>query len=237
VISDVSGTRRTARNIAALCLFGLVSGCSLVHFPGRTVFVSSYEPSNVYREEPILPPEIKRVAILPLSIGDSTTELEFGRDTLGPVLAGELVRSRQFETVLVSPEQLRRLMGAGQWSGSDRFAEDYFAKLGSELGVQGVILPELTQYRAHEPLAIGWRVKLVDAVDPRVIWAVDEVFDARVPSVAAAARRYAEGHPDTSRSVADDRAVLQSPRRFARYTVNAVVGTLPSRAEGEGLKK
>jgi hypothetical protein len=83
---------------------------------------------------------------------------------------------------------------------------------------------------------VGWRLKLVDAAEPRVIWAVDEVFDARVPSVAAAARRYANGHPDAAPSLANDRAVLQSPRRFARYTANAVVATLPLREQPEELK-
>jgi hypothetical protein len=198
--------------------------------------VASYQPSNVYYEGKALPPEIKRVAILPLATGESTSDLEFGRDTLASVLMGELVRSRQFETVLVSAEQLLRITGAGRWNASDRLAEDFFEKLGDELGVQAVILPELTQYRPHEPLAVGWRLKLVDAAEPRVIWAVDEVFDARVPSVAAAARRYADGHPDTAPSLANDRAVLQSPRRFARYTVSAVVATLPSRERSEGLK-
>lgn len=37
------------------------------------------------------------------------------------------------------------------------------------------------------------------------------------------------GHPDTAQSVASERAVLQSPRRFARYTASAVVATLPPR--------
>jgi hypothetical protein len=83
--------------------------------------------------------------------------------------------------------------------GAIGFSEDFFEKLKEELGVQAVILPELTQYRPHEPLAVGWRLKLVDADEPRVIWAVDEVFDARVPSVAAAARRFADSHPDSAR--------------------------------------
>jgi len=224
-----NGTVRAVRAACLMGLLGLVSGCSWVGFPGRETFVSSYQPSNVYREEKTLPSEIKRVAILPLAIGESTTELEHGRDSLAAVLNAELVRSHQFETVLVSPERLLRITGTARWSSSDRLADNFFDQLAGELGVQAVMLPELTQYRAHEPLAIGWRLKLVDAAEPRVIWAVDELFDARVPSVAAAARRYAEGHPDTAQSVASERAVLQSPRRFARYTASAVVATLPPR--------
>jgi hypothetical protein len=110
----------TVRAVFAAALLGLVSGCSWA-FPCRTAFIASYQPSNVYYEGKGLSSEIKRVAILPLAIGESTTELEFGRDTLASVLAGEFGRSRQFETVMVSPEQLRRITGTGRWNGSDRF--------------------------------------------------------------------------------------------------------------------
>jgi hypothetical protein len=30
---------------------------------------------------------------------------------------------------------------------------------------------ELTAYRAHAPLAVGWRLKLVDACSGQIVWA------------------------------------------------------------------
>jgi hypothetical protein len=95
--------------------------------------------------------------------------------------------------------------------------------------VDAVLFSRLTQYRAYEPLAVGWRLKLFDTAEPQVLWAVDEVFDARVPEVAAAARRYAQQHPDAGPSVQDAQGVLLSPRRFGRYAASAVVETLPGR--------
>jgi hypothetical protein len=231
--SAIEEKLRWSGGLAAMLL---LAGCS-APFLGQTTFVASYEPANVYREEKTLPPEIKRVAILPLTAVESTAEMEFGRDTLEAVLTGELLRSRRFETVQVTPEQLRRITGSARWESGGRFTEDFFDKIREEAGVQAVLLPELTRYRPHEPLAVGWRLKLVDAAEPRVIWAIDEVFDARDPSVAAAARRHAQGHPDTAGSLADDRAVLQSPRRFARYTAQAVVEALPGRTEAESKLK
>ncbi len=191
--------------------------------------MASYEPSNVFQDEPVLPPEIKRVAVLPLVAGGDTAEMDFGRQTLEPILDAELFRSRQFEVEVLSAERLLRVTGQNRWDAGGRFSEDFFDRLRQELGVQAVLLVELTQYRPYEPMVIGWRLKLVDATEPRILWSVDEVFDARDPSVAAAARRFAANEPEATGQLADDRAVLQSPRRFARYTANAVVGTMPGR--------
>jgi hypothetical protein len=92
-----------------------------------------------------------------------------------------------------------------------------------------VLICRLTQYRAYEPLAIGWRLKLLDTDEPRIVWAVDEVFDARQPAVANAARRFAQAHPEPVPPVADSRRILLSPRRFAQYTAREVFKTLPPR--------
>jgi len=155
--------------------------------------------------------------------------MEFGRDSLGPVLWNELGRSRQFELVTVLPEELRLLTGRSGWSGEEKLPIDFFDKLKDKLGVDAVLFSQLTQYRAYEPLAVGWRLKLMDAEVPRILWAVDEVFDARVPEIAAAARRYAQAHPEAAGSLRDSQSVLLSPRRFAQYTASAVVGTMPGR--------
>src|SRR6185503_19019245 len=156
----------------------------------------SYAPSNVYREEALLPSYIKRVAVLPLTTLTDESSMEFGRESLGPVLLNELGRSRQFEMVKVPPDELRLLTGRSGWSGEEKLPIDFFEKLKDKLGVDAILFCRLTQYQAYEPLAVGWRLKLLDAEVPRILWAVDEVFDARVAQVAAAARRYAREHPE-----------------------------------------
>ena len=160
----------------------------------------SYAPSNVYRNEALLPSYVKRVAVLPLTTLTDEASMDFARDSLWPVLLNELGRSRQFELVTVPPEELRLLTGRSGWSGEEKLPVGFFEKLKDKLGVDAILFCRLTQYRAYEPLAVGWRLKLLDAEIPRILWAVDEVFDARVAEVAAAARRYAREHP-RSRSV------------------------------------
>jgi hypothetical protein len=234
VFSRSAAVARRGGLVFALGSLGAAMGCASGPFKRPAAFVASYEPSNLFVEEAIMPAEIKRVGVLPLTVGEGTAEMEFGRETLEPVLMAELYGSRQFEVVPVSAEKLLRITGQARWDAQARFSQDFFDNLREELGVQAILLPELTRYRPHEPLMVGWRLKLVDATEPRVLWAIDEVFDAREPSVAAAARRYSDRHPDAAGSLADDRAVLQSPRRFARYTASAVVATLPGRSPGPG---
>ena len=176
-----------------------------------------------------MPGAIKRVAILPLTALTDESAMEFGRDTLGPVLVEELGRVRQFELVLVSAEELRAATGRSSWTGEERLPLDFFELLKEKLGVDAVLFARLTQYRAYEPISIGWRLKLLETEEPRILWAVDEVFDARVPGVAAAARRFASQHPESLAGKGDEEDVLRSPRRFAQYTANAVVATLPPR--------
>jgi hypothetical protein len=206
-------------------------GCS--HVPVlREATVASYVPDNVHREEPTLPPQIKRVAVLPLTTLSDDAATEFGRETLAPLLYEELGRSRQFEVVLVTAEQLRLATGRSAWTGEEQFPLDFFELLREKLGVDAVLFSRLTQYRAYEPLSIGWRLKLFETEAPRILWAVDEVFDGRVPEVAAAARRFSRQHPEAN-SASDGQEVLSSPLRFGRYTTSAVVATLPRHQAGQ----
>lgn len=214
--------------ILGLAVAGLLSGCATNPLEDR-VWGPSYQPQNIYTEGQTLPARLRRLAVLPLTAAGESTELEFGRASLEPVLFAELGRVNQFELVPVTPEQLQRWTGRSSWTGEEKLPQDFFEKLRNAAGIDGLLLCRLTQYRAYEPLAIGWRLKLLDARNPRVIWAVDEVFDARQSDVANAARRFAQAHPEPVPPVGDSRAALMSPRRFAQYTASAVFQTLPAR--------
>lgn len=222
-------SKRLVRTAAlSFSLVGWLCGCAYSSYL-RQVSTPSYQPSNVYREEASLAPNIRRVAVLPLAAPTDESAMEFGREALWPVLLNELGRVRQFELVSVTAEDLRLMTGRSTWGGEEKLPLDFFESLKEKLGVDAILFSRLTQYRAYEPLSVGWRLKLLDADEPRILWAVDEVFDARVPEVAAAAIRYDEHHPDTSSSLRDSRGVLASPSRFGRYAASAVVQTLPAR--------
>lgn len=214
---------------AAALLTMAAGGCAnrsmLAH-----ALTSSYQPSNVFREDAVLPEQIRRVALLPVSVASDDGDMAFGRGTLEPVIFAEIARVRRFEVVAVTADQLRLLTGRTGWTPEERLPLDFFEKIRDMFGVDAVLFTQLTHFRPYEPLLTGWRLKLIDADEPHILWAVDEVFDARVPAVAAAAMRHLEGNPDTGASLSDSRSVLQSSRRFGRYTAHAVVHTMPGRA-------
>lgn len=219
------------RWLAGVCLsllFTLCAGCAGTRL-ARQVVTPSYEPANVYREEAHLPSSIRRIAILPMTSATESADLMFGLETMRPVIQGAFASARQFEMVLVSGDELRLLTGRASWNADDRLPADFLDKLREKLAVDAVLFCSLTTYRAYEPLAIGWRIKLVDIDEPRVLWAVDELFDARVPEVAAGAVRFAERHPDTGSSLQDSRSILVSARRFGHYAATELVRTMPGR--------
>lgn len=220
------------RGLALTCLAVLTVllfiGCARPPFLAQAM-TPSYRPSNVFQEEPFLASNIRRIAVLPMSSLTEDADTAFGRDALSPILMSELSRVRQFELVAVSADDLRLLSGRAVWNPEDKLPVEFFERLKDKYGVDAVLFSRLTLYRAYEPLAIGWRLKLIDADAPHILWAVDEVFDSRVPTVAAAAVRYSRDNPDTSASLLDSRSVLMSARRFGEYTVNAVVQTIPGR--------
>src|SRR5262249_10123456 len=118
------------------------------------------------------------------------------------------------------------------WTGEEQLPLDFCDKLRERLGADAIVFVRLTQYRAYAPLTVGWRIKLLETDEPRILWAVDEVFDARVPGVAAAARPFARDPPHAGSLSPETDDVLPSPRRFGQSTASAVVAPLPAREPG-----
>jgi hypothetical protein len=218
--------RRLIKADTLLFFCCVCQGCAISEKLHDTT-VARYHPSNVYCSE-FFQSQTKRVAVLPLTTLVDGASMDFGRDLLQPVLLHELSRARQFEFVAVSSDELRLLSGRDAWSGEETFPADLFEKLRSKLGVDGVLFAQLTQFRAYEPLVVGWKIKLFDAIEPQILWAVDEVFDARVRTVAIAAQRYAQQHPRSG--ISEVQEVLLSPYQFGHYTASSVVGTIPVRS-------
>ncbi|MBX3743697.1 MAG: hypothetical protein KF833_00160 [Verrucomicrobiae bacterium] len=213
--------------MGAGCLLALLTGCA--SGPGSGSAVRDPVPGNVFRLEDRLPRGLKRVALLPLAVHAPEAHRSRIREGLQPVLAAELGKAGRFEVVTVEAGRLRQWTGQGEWRSTDRLPVDFFERLREETGCDGVLFGEVTEYRAYPPIAVGWRWQLVDTDGPTVWWAVDEVFDAGEPGVAAAARRYQGGRSGGSRSGTDGGDILNSPTRFGRYTASLLVATCPGR--------
>jgi hypothetical protein len=223
------GCRRwLARFWPGLSLPFLLSGCQ-IHPPVNLPFATLYQPSNIYSRGPLLDPDVKRVALLPMVPLLPTETFQAGVDSLQPLLRAELEKSKRFEVIVISQEQMRRWTGQGSWKSEDQLPPDFFDRLRDETGCQAVFFNQLTRYQPYQPVAIGWKLTLVFNTDHLIYWAADEVFDAGDGTVANAARAYESDHIATPSPLPDPNAILSSPSRFGQYTLHALLTLLPRR--------
>ncbi len=188
-----------------------------------------YRPKNIYRGVEKLPRDVKRVAVLPLRIDGKDFATEQARPGLEKALLGEMAKAERFELVRVKPEQLRDWSGKLAWGVEEELPEGLLERIRKETGCDGVLFCQVTGYRAYPPLAIGWRLRLVDVEGLRVWWAADEWFDAGDAAVANAARKHYMDRAPRPLALADAQQILYSPLRFGTYTASALAATCPTR--------
>jgi hypothetical protein len=206
----------------------VLTGC-MTPTTQRGMFAADYQPGNVFARSSILPAGLKRVAVMPLACEAQRSDLADGCEVLGPILDAELIKTEKFEVVSANPENLRNLTGRSNWTGTEALPADFFESLREAYGCDAVLFCQLTVFRAYEPLAVGWRMKLVDARTRLIIWASDEVFDAARPSVLGGASRFPWLEHKTLAEKSDDWSLRNSPRRFGQFSAVRVLATLPSR--------
>jgi hypothetical protein len=205
-----------------------MSGCKSAPYH-ITQLQRSYRPNNIFAYPPKLPLTLQRVAVLPVMAEKSADDLPEGCAELTPVLCEQLIRTKKFEVVTVDPSGMRRVTGRAGWTGTEELSSDLLAYLRREYGCDGVLFAELTSYRAYAPLAVGWRLKLVDVRSGQIIWAADELFDASQPAVAMAAQRFTDPTFTWPLEHRHTWLALNSPSQFGRYSAAAVAKTLPDR--------
>jgi hypothetical protein len=220
---------RAGWSVGLIALCGSFVGCQT---PPQNISLlqHEYRPDNTYAYPPKLPLELQRVAMLPLATESTDGDLPEGCEALTPVLWEQLVKTKKFEVVAVDAEKLRSRTGRAAWTGTENLPPDFFAFLRREYGCDAVFFAELTTYHAYAPLAIGWRLKLADTRTGQIIWAADELFDARRPAMAKAASAFE--HPRSFFELLGDEknwVALNSPRQFGRYSAAALLETLPER--------
>jgi hypothetical protein len=188
-----------------------------------------YKPSNIYVKSPILDATIRRVAVLPVTPVTTSEALLAGVEAYQAILQAELEKTKRFELIILSPQQLTRVTGQGRWNAEEKLPTDFFDKLRDETGCDGVFFAQLTRYQPYQPLAVGWKLNLIANAGHASLWAADELFDAGNGEVADAARDYAAKDIRYEGPLADPDAILSSPSRFGQYTLHALLATLPQR--------
>lgn len=218
---------RFLRPWLALLLPVLLGGGCALPDPDDVVLGPGFRPANVHVETRRLNPHLRRVAVLPLTSEVGGTPATDARESLEATFRSELKRTQRFETVWVGREDLQTLTGRADWAADDTLPPDFLKRLQEQFRCDAVLFVRLTRYEAYPPLAVGWQFKLVGCPTPQVLWAFDEVFDAREGAVVNSARRYRQADRVPGKRPADSRIVLTSPRLFAAYTVHDALATLP----------
>jgi hypothetical protein len=149
--------------ISMFCIFG-ISRVECADSPDQNLQIK-----NIFRSSPSLPATLKRVLILPLACETKPVDLTGGAEILNPVLQAELVKTKKFEVVAASSGTLQNLTGKLTWNGAEILPSDFFDSLRRFYGCDAVLFCQLTVFRAYEPLAVGWRLKLVDAQTQKII--------------------------------------------------------------------
>ena len=224
-------TRQVARRVlSTLGLFALglflFSGCALPRPPGH-VLAAPFRPQNVYGSGATLPQNLRRVAMLPVSCDQSTAEMVEGREALEPIVRDELQKTRRFEITPIDTDALLARTGKRMWSCEETLPHDLFAWLNEARGCDAVLFCTLTVFRGYAPLAVGWRMRLVDLRTGTTIWAEDETFDAQRPAVQAGARHYQLGQWNGCGRNPDEWVIENSPRQFGQYAAARLLATMP----------
>ena len=208
--------------LAACAMF---AGCATqAHHAG--VLTPDYQPENIFTYAH-LPSNFQRVAVLPLAYEAPRADLPEGCEALTPVLLTEVAKTKKFEVVSVNSDMLRSCTGQSGWTGAEVLPADFFESLRRSYGCDAVLFCQLTVFHPYAPLAVGWRMKMVDTRTRQILWAADEVFDAGQPSVLSGARHYQLAEHRASE--ADDWGIRNSPRQFGQYAAAQLVARLPGR--------
>lgn len=221
------------RWLGPVCGVFLLTGCAGQFQHAFLAASPQYRPENIYQGGESLPLSMKRVAVLPLVVTAPGPQAEGATASLEPLVLTELGKAGRFEVLPLSAASVEEWTGRRAWTTADELPEGFFDRVRQGTGADGVLFLQVTQFRAYPPLAVGWRLQLVDLDGPRVWWAVDEVFDASELKVANSARRYYLDHAGKPLELTDAGEILYSPRRFGAYTASAVVASCPPR----GAKK
>ncbi len=208
-----------------LCLVCLLTSCRRFEQEKVVREAEPFYPTNLYPTER-LPANFSRVAVLPCYFSDENSPL---LDYIDEVFHQELSKQRLFETVRVSPQQMKTLFGKSRMSSFDELPETFLADIGAATGANGILLIDLDSYRAYKPLALGVRAKLVDAKRADFLWAIDETFDAGQANVILAANEFQRGVQVNNISARTSGSATASPRVFAKYIANSIFSTLPIR--------
>ncbi|WP_404424004.1 hypothetical protein [Nibricoccus sp. IMCC34717] len=209
----------------------LLAGCSELPKPDPLIVGPFYEPTNVRKNVLQLPIDLRRVLLVPVATAGPSIP-EDNLSAMDSAFQAELNRTQRFEVVALNRTQMAELIGRPQVTSTEVIPASFVDKIlkaDNRFGADAVLFVDLTDYKAYPPMSLGVRAKLVRISDMAILWAADLNFSADDRRVINSARKYARFLGSDAGPVDLSHTVLQSPTRFAAFAAHTVFGTLPER--------
>jgi len=229
-IDRIGRAARVGGGWLGLALGLLLAGCASPRIErtlGDIPIGEAYEPTNLYAVEQ-LPASLRQVVVLPVH---ASPDLQVDTATMRARVLSELRKAGRFEVLELSPERLDQLVGRESFSSQAPFPPAVLNYVVNELGADGVLQAEITNYRPYRPMVVGVRARLFDAGSGKPLWVIDEVFDAGSRKVDVAARRYSLDEAHQRYPYTDSYAALRGPGAFSGFVLYTVFQTLPPLAQ------
>lgn len=189
------------------------------------IVTPTFEPTN-FGGIDALPDTIHRIAVMPIHFGKKHPRL---LEDLNPILQSELNKKNVAEIVPIEERYLVHTFNKPALNSTAPLPHDFFELIQQKYAPDAILLTDITHYHAYKPMSIGMRCKLVTALEGKILWSFDMVFDSGDPMVAASAKSFERRYNKIDNPMSVSSSILQSPNRFAKYITHAMFTTFPVR--------
>ncbi len=171
--------------------------------------------------------EIRRIAVLPLTLGDGV-----GRSAgaIDAAITASLRELDCYEVIAVDDARRDALLAHDAVLANGISSGDLL-RLRDALHVDGVLIGRVDQFHGYDPLAIGLTMHLVSCIDGTVLWSATGHFDGARGDIQRDIKRWHKGAMgEGQRSISGWRATLSSPSLFCRYVGDRLAASVPYKA-------
>ncbi len=184
---------------------------------------SVYEPMEgaYYRDPKVNLNQLGTVALVEL---DNKTEYPaFSRDVTDAILVAIQKQQRFTIKLIRQDEQVWRSIAVRPDNIMD---PQVSATIRRSLGQNGLMLGEVTEYKPFPHLRIGLRMRLFDLRSSRLVWAVDQIWDASDRSTGSRIKEFLYSQTRASRGSMAEQLTSISTISFLRFVAFEVAQTL-----------
>lgn len=204
-----------AFSIFALC------GCAALKKPASVVLTGpSQSVSNVFVSPSIRSGAVKRAVMIDFANRTHTMGIN---DSVTESLAQKLIEASYFQVVR---QPLTKEIEESY--SKARFKKSLLERIQKETNADAVIMGEVTAFHAYRPIRLGIRLKMLDLKEGKVLWAVDELFDAGFKNISHFAQKYYASTQNTESPLTTWESILISPALFTGFMCHEIVRTIES---------